>query len=334
MMFTFKCCGCWTTEIDYRSSQLAQNSRRQIVSLALSLAFFISGHGYASYRKTLGRGLGLGVTSEKPFLEVIDLALPHIKNMLDEMCDDAKQHMKELSPDQIGSWSRAVTCCDGCWLIRGHFSQNCTFVIKNYITGALLYYGHLSMRGADRICDEDLWQGTAKSAEGHLSQHLWAQAKEQGLKVEINWQDADSSSAKGFRYSFSNEQESRVMLCGGHVGRAHGKKLEELKGMSTFTPAFIALHKSKFPAVESVKCCCAGKKHTFVATRNKPVCGCIGPGFIQNAKRNHYCALVQAGNSPEKYRDTMMALGKYHSRDIHELGGGGLFFSPFGKVFL
>ena len=171
-------------------------------------------------------------------------------------------------------------------------------MIKNYITSALLYYGHLSMRGADRICDEDLWEGTAKSAEGHLSQKLWAQAKEEGMKVEINWQDADSSSAKGFRYSFSNEQESRVMLCGGHVGRAHGKKLEEIKGMSTFTPAFIALHKSKFPAFESVKCSCAGKKHTFVATRNKPVCGCIGPGFIQNAKRNHYCALVQAGCSP------------------------------------
>ena len=84
----------------------------------------------------------------------------------------------------------------------------------------------------------------AKSAEGPLSQQLSAQAKEEGLKVEINWQDADSSSAKGFRYSFSNEQESRVMLSGGHVGRAHGKKLEELKGMSTITHAFIAVHKS------------------------------------------------------------------------------------------
>ena len=62
--------------------------------MALPLAFFTSGHGYASYRKTLGTGLGLGVTSEKPFLEVIDCALPHIKNMLDEICDDAKQNMK------------------------------------------------------------------------------------------------------------------------------------------------------------------------------------------------------------------------------------------------
>jgi len=99
-MFTVKCCGCWTTEIDYRSSQLAKNSRQQIVSLAPSLAFFISGHVCASDRKTLGRGLGLGVTSEKPFLEVIDIALLHIRNMLDETCDDARQHMKELSSDR------------------------------------------------------------------------------------------------------------------------------------------------------------------------------------------------------------------------------------------
>jgi len=188
MMFMFKCYGCCITEVDYKSSQLAQNSRRQIVSLALSLAFSINGHGYVSYGKPHRRGLGLGVTSEKPFLEVINLALPHIKDMLDERCDDAKHQMKQLSSDQIGSWSRAVTCRDGCWLIRENFSQNCTFVIPNYIKGALLYYGHLSMQGADRICDKDLWEGTAKSAEGHLSQKLWPQAKEEGMKVAINWQ--------------------------------------------------------------------------------------------------------------------------------------------------
>ena len=77
--------------------------------------------------------------------------------------------------------------------------------------------------------------------------------------------------------------------------------------------------------------CCAGKKHTFVATRNKPVCGCIGPGFIQNAKRNHYCTLVQAGNSPEKYRETILTLGKYHSRDIHEWEGGSCSLHPLTK---
>ena len=52
-------------------------------------------------------------------------------------------------------------------------------------------------------------------------------------------------------------------------------------------------------------------------------------------KRNHYCALVQAGNDPEKYRATMLTLGKYHSRDIYswEGGGGGfVYVSSVSKV--
>ena len=28
-MFTFKCCGCWTTEIDYRSSQKCQHDNEE-----------------------------------------------------------------------------------------------------------------------------------------------------------------------------------------------------------------------------------------------------------------------------------------------------------------
>ena len=110
------------------------------------------------------------------------------------------------------------------------------------------------MRGADTIFDEELWQGTAKAAEGHLSKVLWAKAKGEGLNVAVNWQDGDSL-AKGFRHSYANEQEGKVMLCGGHVGRAHGKKLEELRTKSSFTSAFIALHKEQFPSIGSVKCC-------------------------------------------------------------------------------
>ena len=126
------------------------------LSLALSLAFFVSDHGYAGYRKTLRKGLGLGIISEKPYLEVVDLGLPYIKAILYEMCDDAKHQMKHLPANQVDSWSGAVTTCDGCWQIRGHFSQNCTFIIKNYLTGTILFYGHLFMRGADSICDEEL----------------------------------------------------------------------------------------------------------------------------------------------------------------------------------
>ena len=61
----------------------------------------------------IGKGLGLGVVSEKPFLEVVDLALPYIKEILDKLCEDPKLQMKSISSDQLGSWDRAVTTCDG-----------------------------------------------------------------------------------------------------------------------------------------------------------------------------------------------------------------------------
>jgi hypothetical protein len=82
---------------------------------------------------------------------------------------------------------------------------------------------------------QELWQGTAKAAEGHLAQILCAKAKEEGLKVEVNWQGDDSSSATGFRYSFQNESDSKTLFCGGHVWRAHCKKLKELQTNSSFT---------------------------------------------------------------------------------------------------
>ena len=133
MKFLFKCSGCWIEELTYQSSQLASESRRQMASLALCLAFFISGHGFAAYRKTLGKGLGLGVVTENPYLKIVGLALPYIKEILDEMCEEAKEQMRSISDEELGSWERAVTTCDGCWQIRGHFSQNCTFVVRNYI---------------------------------------------------------------------------------------------------------------------------------------------------------------------------------------------------------
>ena len=77
-------------EIPFLGSQLVPESRCHMVSLALSLAFFISGQGYATYRKTLGKGLGFGVVSEKPYLQIVGLALQHIKEILNDMCKDAK----------------------------------------------------------------------------------------------------------------------------------------------------------------------------------------------------------------------------------------------------
>ena len=53
--------------------------------------------------------------------------------------------------------------------------------------------------------------------------------------------------------------------------RARGKKLQEIQSKSSFRSCFLALHKKQFRKVESVRCCCPGRKHIFVSTMNEPV---------------------------------------------------------------
>ncbi len=119
-------------------------------------------------------------------------------------------------------WKRAVTCADGTWMTRGYHSKNATFSIRNYFTGALLYYKHTCQKGRDKLIDEELYKGTSKSAEGYSARVLLQTAKEEGMNIEIHWQDADSSSSKSVNKIFP---DAAVMICGGHSGKAHLNQL-------------------------------------------------------------------------------------------------------------
>ena len=142
------------------------------------------------------------------------------------------------------------------------------------------------MKGSDPIISDELYQGTAKSAEGYLAGILFEKAKDEGCEIEVNWQDQDSSSEKSFRAVYTSETSARVMKCGGHVGRGHANALKELKSKKYFDSGYIAKHKDEFPAVEQVACKCKGKRHL----KN---CGCFNDSFIESARRNLYCAITQ-----------------------------------------
>ena len=124
----------------------------------------------------------------------------HVSALLDEMCEEAKQEMKDMDPSEIGSWERAVTMGDAAWLTRGFHSQNCTFTVRNNITNSLLYYEHLCQRG------EDEYKGTSKAAEGFGAERVFKRAKEEGLEIEVHWQDKDSSSSKALKSNFPTAQ--------------------------------------------------------------------------------------------------------------------------------
>ena len=50
------------------------------------------------------------------------------------------------------------------------------------------------------------------------------------MNIAIQWQDADSSSAKAVTDHFP---DAEIMICGGHAGRAHKKQLEKLQKMKS-----------------------------------------------------------------------------------------------------
>lgn len=229
--------------MNFNGSAFVEGSRRTVVGLALAVAFFITGHGYAKFSKTLRQCLGISCISKNPYYETIKLGYPHITAILNEMCEEEKQRMKAKEEGELGSWERAVVTSDGVWHTRGHFSKNGSFIIKNYLTGGLLWYGHKCMPGKDTVVNKELFEGTAKSMEGILAEECYKQAADEGCEVEVVWQDGDSSAAKAIsRY----HPDGKVFKCGGHVGRAHINQLKEAAKKKEFSADIKRKYRDRF----------------------------------------------------------------------------------------
>lgn len=126
--------------------------------------------------------------------KTIKLVYPFETAIRNEMYDEEKERMKDIDAGELGSWQRAVVTSDGVWHTRGHFSKNGSFIIKNYLTGGLLWYAHKCRR--DDVVEDELFEGTVKSMEGILAEECYKEARDEGCKVEVVWQDGDLSSAK------------------------------------------------------------------------------------------------------------------------------------------
>ena len=303
MNILFVCNNCELRKVNFQGSSLVEGSKRTVIGLALAVAFFITGHGFAKFNRTLNQCLGISALSKNRYYDVVKTTYPVIAEILNEMCEEEKERMRLLPEEELGSWNRAVVTSDGVWQTRGHFSKNGSFV-KNFLSGRLLWFGHKCMKGGDDVVEEELYEGTAKSMEGRLAEECYKKAKDEGCGVEVVWQDGDSSSSLSVEKHFG---KGKVFKCGGHVGRAHGNNLKDLAKMKEFSAKMQQDHKAKFPEVQSVKCKCK---------RHGQKCGCISESFIKSARINHFCCLQQC-KDPNEYARRMRVLGEYHCRNIH-----------------
>lgn len=131
----FSCNVCHERIVNFRGSALVEGSKRTVGGLALALAFFVTGHGYAKFSRTLRQCFGIPCISKNPYYEVIKHVYPHITDFLNEMCEEEKERMRQLDGEELRSLERAVVTSDG------------SFIITNYLMGGLLWYGHKCMLG-------------------------------------------------------------------------------------------------------------------------------------------------------------------------------------------
>ena len=304
---SYMCSGCVTQNV-MLDTKFTSNICSEI-SVSIQVAFIVAGCTHATYTRALKHALGIDTVNMDTFLKTIQRMYPVVKGFLDEMCDAAKDEMKQMVQSELGSWSRAVTCADGCWQTRGWHSKNATFSIRNYQTGALLYFMHVSQKGRDRIIEEELYKGTSKAAEGFAARATLKKAKEEGMQIAIHWQDADSSSSNAVTEMFPTAE---IMVCGGHAGRAHKKLLEERAKQKAFTDTLRKKFEETYPQVNYVKCHCPDK--------HAPGCGCLSKKFIGKAHTNFTSILMEC-KSQEEFVNRITGLPK-HARDQHEWDGG------------
>ena len=214
----FGCNGCHSKQaefITYSKYEAAQETNT--ISLSVQVAFILAGCTHDVYTMVLSHVLGMKTVNKKAYMNTIEHVYPIVKDALDNVCKVAKDEMKAKPDHELGSWKRAVTTVAGTWKKKG--IHNGTFIIRNYMNNALLYYHHLCKSDVE----DGLYPGTLESAEEYAARVMFEKAKEEGMEVSIHLLDLGPSSAKAVKEVFPNAQ-----LGGRHVGKAHKGQVEKL----------------------------------------------------------------------------------------------------------
>ncbi len=276
------------------------------VTPSANIVFIAAGCTYETYTKVLKHVLGIKVVSSSTFMTAIETLHPVVEEMVNELCEREKKRMKD---DKLGSWKRAVTCADGTWMTRGFHSQNATYSIRNYFTGALLYYKHICQKGSVKILGEELYKGTSKSADGYSARVLVQTAKEEGMTSRSTGR---MQTSKPFKENFPR---ASLMTCGGHAGRAHLYQLQTLAKSKTFTKGKT---QTRFPGSRD----CGLLVHKTQGGMRMP------DGLLLPEGENN---ILSTSQSPQEFFERLRNM-VHHVQGVHEWEGGQCQFHSLSRV--
>ena len=196
----------------------------------------------------LGHVLGIPILRHRSIFTVLKDAYLHIHGMLQCMCDGGKEASKALPAAQLYRWQNAVTTTDACWLMRSHFSQNCAFMIKNYLS---IPFCSMDMCACVSMTMSSRSHCTLIHRSGQRVSWLGKSSSRHVMRVakclSPGWMEFVIG--KVYPSSFSSTQ---IMHCAGHVGCAHSHQLNDMKTKKTFMKSFKDKHVKKHPAITSV----------------------------------------------------------------------------------
>ena len=107
----FPCSGCLLHHIPFESSLKFDGTTE--VGAAVQVALIVTSCTRSTYYKALKASLGIDAVGADTFMSTIVKMYPVVKQLVVEMCDEAKSDMKSMDQTQLGSWSRAVTSANG-----------------------------------------------------------------------------------------------------------------------------------------------------------------------------------------------------------------------------
>ena len=61
----------------------------------------------------------MDTVSAPTFMYTIRAMHSIVESMIDEVCEAAKQEMRDMKESELGSWQNAVTVADGTWKTHG-----------------------------------------------------------------------------------------------------------------------------------------------------------------------------------------------------------------------
>ena len=294
------------------------------------IAAILSGQLYRDYSRQIAAE-GSRPYEPQRFNEIVVWILPYTTSVLNAQVKHGRDAMKKLPPESLGSSKRAVTCADGYWQVRGYTSPNGTATVSDWLTRAVIGYGHCCQRGVDiydfemvcscGACDQGAelscigvkqfagpYKYTSKSMEADKLFDIFNDLRSDAIMIERNVADGDGGSDVVFKLVFP-EEDSQHQLCGGHHNRAVISRLMKAAAMKTWPATKVELERAaNGTAPMPLTCDATGSPLRCHCSKHKAGCGCIGANFLQRTRLNHTLCMQQAGSDPDKYEELLSQL--------------------------